>query len=84
MTGGRGGPALAAGLRSLRSLRPAAKAGGKTPGGTGEARCLLPLKVCNFQLPKVRNFRLPLTGGDLMVRSSGLECGRGCLRRAEQ
>ena len=27
----------------------------------GDTACLLPLNVCNFQLPKVRNFRLPLT-----------------------
>ena len=61
MTASRGGPALAVGLRSLRSLLPAARAKGKTLGRTGEARCLLPLNACNFQLPKVRNFRLPLT-----------------------
>ena len=61
MTASRGGPALAVGLRSLRSLLPAARAKGKTLGRTGEARCLFPLNACNFQLPKVRNFRLPLT-----------------------
>ena len=65
MTGGRGDPALAAGLRSLRSLHPAAKAVRKTPGGVGEARRPLPLNVCNFQLPKVLNFRLPLTSANL-------------------
>ena len=68
MTACRGGPALAAGLRPLRPLCPAAKAKGKTLGRTGEARCLFPFNVCNFQLPNVRNFRLPLTDMRLTIR----------------
>ena len=52
-------------MRGRRTATGRAKAEGKTLGRTGEARCLFPLNVCNFQLPKVRNFRLPLTPANL-------------------
>ena len=51
MTAGRGGPALAAGLRLLHSLRRRPRRKGKHLGRTGEARCLLPLNVCDSRLP---------------------------------
>ena len=49
-----------AALRSLRSLRAAPERHAGRPEDVNAARTAS-LKVCNFQLPKVSNFRLPLT-----------------------